>query len=192
MKIKSVFMILIVLFVPAFTALSLTGCDNGSDGGNSSFTLTSTAFSRNQRLADKYCYTGVTGGQNISLPFSWAGAPENTSSFALVIYDPDGGDWVHWAVFNIPPDCASIAEGASGSANMPEGCVELNNSFGSPGYGGPQPPFETGTHRYITTLYALNVASIPGLSGYKSYNEIKDILSGKVIERVSITGTYSR
>ena len=168
------------------------GVIDGGGGGTSSFILTSSAFTHNQRLADKYCYAGVSGGDNISLPFSWTGAPEDTLSFALVIYDPDGGDFVHWAVFNIPADCDSIAEGASGSAYMPENCVELSNNFGSPGYGGPQPPPGTGTHRYIASLYALNTANIPGLSGNKNHNEIMNILSGNIIVTASITGTYSR
>ena len=168
-------------------------CDNSTGGeSTSTFILQSSAFKNNQRLAEKYCYTGVSGGQNISLPFSWTGAPDNTQSFALVLYDPEGGDWIHWAVFNIPPKCSSIPEKASGTANMPAGCVELTNDFGSPGYGGPEPPPGSGTHHYIATLYALNVDSIPGLSGNKSYQEITTLLAGKVIDKAIITGTYSR
>ncbi|MDR2184742.1 MAG: YbhB/YbcL family Raf kinase inhibitor-like protein [Treponema sp.] len=187
--------ILFVLF--AFLLFSslfvLGGCDNGNGNSNSNspFKLTSSAFKNNQRLADKYCYTGVKGGQNISLPFNWVQPPENTQSFALILYDPDGANWIHWAVFNIPVNSNSIAENASGT-NMPTGSVELENEFGSSGYGGPEPPAGSGTHRYIATLYALNTTAISGLGGFKSYADISAILSGKVIDKASLTGTYSR
>jgi Raf kinase inhibitor-like YbhB/YbcL family protein len=170
----------------------LAGCDNGG-GGNSdtAFKLESSAFGNNQRLADKYCYAGVAGGQNISLPFNWVQPPDNTQSFALIIHDPDGENWIHWAVFNIPAGCNAIDEDASGT-NMPAGSVELENEFGTPGYGGPEPPEGSGTHRYISTLYALNTSTINGLSGSKSYDEINAIIAGNIIDKAQITGTYSR
>jgi len=184
----------VILWVGIFLAscFAFTSCDNGSETGTiGSFQLKSDAFSNNQRLDTKYCYTGVTGGQNISLPFNWVGAPENAQSFALVIYDPDGGDWIHWAIFNIPTDCSAISEGASGK-NMPEGSFELDNEFGTSGYGGPEPPVGTGTHRYIATLYALNTSNISGISGFRSYSSINTLLDEKIIEKTSIIGVYSR
>jgi Raf kinase inhibitor-like YbhB/YbcL family protein len=162
----------------------LAGCDDGGGGNSDSlFKLESSAFGNNQRLDDKYCYTGVDGGQNISLPFNWVQPPENTQSFALIIHDPEGGDWIHWAVFNIPASCNAIDEDASGTTNMPAGSVELDNEFGTSGYGGPAPPAGSGTHRYIATLYALNTSAINGLSRFKSYAEINTIIAGKIIDK---------
>lgn len=189
---KDFFSKLVVLFAVSTFLFVLSGCNDGSGGSDSAFKLQSTAFSNNQRLDDKYCHTGVSGGQNISLPFNWAQPPEDTQSFALIIYDPDGSNWIHWAVFNIPADCTSIAENASGTINMPAGSVELDNEFRSPGYGGPEPPAGSGRHRYIATLYALNTGTIDGLSGFKSYAEINAIIKGKVIDKAAITGAYSR
>jgi len=170
-----------------------SGCQDkdNNDNAKNFFVLKSNAFSNNQRLDDKFCYTGIAGGQNISLPFNWEGSPENTQSFALIIYDPDGGNWIHWAVFNIPANCTSIAEGASGK-NMPQGSLELNNEFGTSGYGGPQPPTGSGNHRYIVTLYALNTNAITDISGFKNYAAINSLLAGKIIDKASITGTYSK
>jgi Raf kinase inhibitor-like YbhB/YbcL family protein len=177
-----------VIGILAFVSM---GCDTGSnDESNSSFKLQSSAFNNNQRLDVKYCYNGVTGGQNISLPFSWVQPPEDTQSFALIIYDPDGGNWIHWAVFNIPASSNAIAENASGSS-MPSGSVELDNEFGTSGYGGPEPPAGSGTHRYIATLYALNTSTV-NINGFKNYTGLKAVLQGKIIDTASITGTYSR
>jgi Raf kinase inhibitor-like YbhB/YbcL family protein len=182
---KAAVMLLALVFSVIFM-----GCDNEDSSSGNAFKLQSTAVSNNQPLANKYCYYGVDGGENISLPFNWIEAPDNTQSFALIIPDPDGENWVHWAVFNIPANCNSIEENASGS-NMPEGSIELENEFGTAGYGGPEPP-PGKTHRYIATLYALKVPSIPNLGGFKSYQDIKSLLSGKVITQAAVTGTYSR
>ena len=172
-----------------------SGCkDNDKDeddNAKQTFVLKSNAFSHNQRLDTKFCFTGVSGGQNISLPFNWEDLPKNIQSYALIIHDPDGGNWIHWAVFNIPANCTAIDEGASGK-NMPEGSLELNNEFGTSGYGGPQPPTGSGTHRYIVTLYALNTSAITDISGFRNYATLNSLLKGKVIGSASITGTYSR
>jgi Raf kinase inhibitor-like YbhB/YbcL family protein len=167
-----------------------TGSSSGSGPDIEAFTITSSAFKHNARLDDKYC----NFSSNISLPFEWKYPPKDVQSFALVIHDPQGGDWIHWAVFNIPKNCTSIAEGASQTSNMPAGSVELKNEFSTAGYGGPQPPEGSGTHRYTVRLYALNVPSIAGLSTsvFKSYSDINTLLAGKIIKQVEIVGTYSR
>jgi Raf kinase inhibitor-like YbhB/YbcL family protein len=108
----------------------------------------------------------------------------------LIIHDPDGRNWIHWAVFNIPANCNEIAENASGN-NMPEGSIELNNQFRTPGYGGPEPPRGSGTHGYIATLYALNTPEVNDLDTYKSFAEINAILNGRIIAKAEIIGYYS-
>jgi Raf kinase inhibitor-like YbhB/YbcL family protein len=74
---------------------------------------------------------------------------------------------------------------------MPLGSVELKNSFGDIGYGGPQPPKGTGDHPYVVTIYALNVERLElGMS--PSLSDFKKATEGKVIESASITGMYGR
>ena len=162
----------------------------GTNYGKKTFELKSGAYKSNERIPDKYCHGNIEGRQNISLPFNWINPPKDTQSYALIIHDPDGRNWIHWAVFNIPANCNEIAENASGN-NMPEGSIELNNQFRTPGYGGPEPPRGSGTHRYIATLYALNTPEINDLGSYKSFTEINAILSGKIIAKAEIMGTYS-
>jgi Raf kinase inhibitor-like YbhB/YbcL family protein len=103
--------------------------------------ITSSAFQDGKLIPTKYAYHGVDGGNNISLPLSWSDVPTGTKSFALSIVDPHpvAKNWVHWFVINIPAGANSISEGASKRA-MPIGCKELLNTYGSPGYGGPEPP----------------------------------------------------
>jgi Raf kinase inhibitor-like YbhB/YbcL family protein len=99
--------------------------------------------------------TRRAGGDNVSVPYEWSGAPEGTKSFALAVIDVSSRNWVHWLVVDIPARVSSLAAGAS-RRSMPEGARELDNTFGDTGWGGPQPPPGTGEHRYVATVYALD------------------------------------
>jgi Raf kinase inhibitor-like YbhB/YbcL family protein len=74
---------------------------------------------------------------------------------------------------------------------MPPGAVELKNSFGDVGYGGPQPPSGTGEHPYVVTLYALSVEKL-ALDVNNNLAAFKKALEGKVLAAAEITGMYSR
>lgn len=116
------------------------------------FKLTSPVFSDNGFIAEKYSYKlgRQCSGENYSPPLEWKGVPEGTQTLLLTMIDPDGGNWVHWVLVNIPSDVTSLPEEIGGPAIGIAG----TNDFGSIGYGGPCPP--SGTHHYIFTLYALD------------------------------------
>jgi Raf kinase inhibitor-like YbhB/YbcL family protein len=159
--------------------------------GGPTMQLSSQAFSDGGKIPIQYVMPGA-GGHNLSLPLTWSGPPAGTKSFALAIVDPHpvARNWVHWLVVDIPSDTTSLAEGASGK-KMPPGAVELPNSWGESGYGGPQPPKGTGDHPYVVTLYALSVPKLQvkagaGLTGFKQ------ALEGKVLGTATITGYYGR
>jgi Raf kinase inhibitor-like YbhB/YbcL family protein len=104
---------------------------------------------------------GCTGG-NVSPALKWSGAPAGTKSFALTVYDPDaptGSGWWHWVVFNIPAAASELPKNAGDTgANMaPAGSVQSRTDFGKPGWGGPCPPQGDKPHRYIFTIYALDL-----------------------------------
>jgi Raf kinase inhibitor-like YbhB/YbcL family protein len=153
--------------------------------------LSSAAFKDGDKIPIQYVMPGA-GGKNLSLPLSWQGAPQGTKSLALSIVDPHpvADNWVHWLVINLPAQTAGLAEGAS-SKQMPAGAVELRNSFGSSGYGGPQPPPGSGDHPYVVTLYALSVEKLdlPANTNLEAFNKA---LEGKVLASATITGRYGR
>jgi len=153
--------------------------------------ITSAALKDGGKIPIQYVMVPA-GGKNISIPLSWKNAPPGTKSFALSIIDPHpvAQNWVHWFVINIPASTAFLSEGAS-RKNMPGGAVELKNSFGETGYGGPQPPKGSGEHPYVITLYALNVETIE-LETSASLPAFKKALEGKVIQSTSITGKFER
>ncbi len=153
--------------------------------------LTSTAFKDGGKIGIQYVMPGA-GGKNLSLPLSWLNSPAETKSFALSVVDPHpvARNWVHWLVINIPAQTTGLAEGASKKA-MPAGAVELRNSFGDVGYGGPQPPPGSGDHPYVVTLYALSVdkVELPANTSLSAFNKA---LEGKILASAKVTGMYGR
>ena len=99
------------------TALALFAAFFGAEAAAAqTMTLTSPDIAPGAKIADEQVFNGFgcTGG-NISPALSWSGAPKDTKSFALSVYDPDaptGSGFWHWVVFNIPPDVTSLPKNA--------------------------------------------------------------------------------
>jgi len=154
----------------------------------------SPALTNTKYLPTKYATKQVRGGQNISLPVKWEDVPGGTKSFVLSIIDrhPIANNWVHWYVLNIPPSTREIPEGASGDTlRLPAGSMELRNSFGGPGYGGPQPPRGSGPHEYAVTVYALNVESL-SLGLGSTPDECLNALEGTVLASATAVGIFEQ
>lgn len=154
--------------------------------------IISSAFQEGKTIPTKYAYHGVDGGKNKSLPLSWTDVPPTTKSFALSIVDPHpvAKYWVHWFVINIPKESTELAEGAS-IKSMPKGSKELLNTYGTLGYGGPEPPKGSGAHPYVVTLYALNIEKLD-LPEKTNLAEFDKAIFGKTGAIAKITGMYER
>ena len=115
------------------------------------FQIRSPAFKNEGFIPTKY----TCDGQDISPPIEWLDPPAGTESFALIFDDPDapGGDWVHWVIWNIPPDKRALPENFPKDKESKDGTRQGTTDFGTVGYGGPCPP--SGVHRYFFKLYAL-------------------------------------
>jgi len=157
------------------------------------FTLQGTSYDNGEEIPTKYAHASVVGGHNISPGFDWTDPPTSTKSFALSIIDPHpvAKNWVHWFLVNIPFKERTIREGSSMTSTLPSGSREMMNSYGELGYGGPAPPPGSGSHPYVTTLYALNVESI-ALGKNASLREFLRSIEGKVIAEAGMTGYFER
>lgn len=105
-------------------------------------------------------------GKNISPALNWSGAPKETRSFVLTVYDPDaptGSGFWHWVVFNIPANATNIPSGigTNDKVALPMGAVQTRSDAGTPGFIGACPPQGDKPHRYQFTLYALDVDNLP-------------------------------
>lgn len=83
-------------------------------------------------------------------------------SYALVMYDPTP-KFTHWVVWDIPASTLMLPAALGGSAmlTMPAGAKQAAGS--GMGYLGPCPPGNA-THTYEFTIYALDVATLPGVT----------------------------
>jgi hypothetical protein len=159
--------------------------------GGSDMEISSSAFKDGEKIPVPYVMPGA-GGKNISVSLAWKNPPSGTKSLALSMVDPHpvAQNWVHWLVINIPANVTFLEEGAS-RKNLPQGSMELKNSFGDIGYGGPQPPKGSGDHPYVFTLHALNVEKLD-LGANTSLSTFKKALEGKILGSATITGKYGR
>ncbi|PIJ48729.1 kinase inhibitor [Erwinia sp. OLTSP20] len=126
--------------------------------------LYSDNFNDGDKMPQSQVFNGMGyQGDNLSPHLAWQEVPAGTKSFVITCFDPDaptGSGWWHWGVANLPADCRELPQGAgSGTAPLPAGCVQTRTDFGSSGYGGAAPP-KGESHRYIFTLYALDVEHI--------------------------------
>ncbi len=122
-----------------------------------------------------------------SPPIAWDEGPEGTVGYAVSMVDPDAGNFVHWFVTGIPASVTSLPEGASSSALLPSGAVELPNDFGRKGYGGPCPP-PGKTHHYTLQVWALK-RDVPAR---KADAELFQALLRSAAATGSITVTHQR
>jgi Raf kinase inhibitor-like YbhB/YbcL family protein len=144
-------------------------------------------------IPSRYAFRGIPGGQNISLPLRWSGVPAGTRSCLLAIVDrhPVANNWLHWCLVNIPAGLDHLAEGISRGALLPEGSLELTNSFGEQGYGGPKPPRGSGPHQYVVTLYALSVDRLP-VSSTTRFSEVMQMAQSSLLATASTTGIFEQ
>jgi len=161
--------------------------DNYEEGGGAmDIKLTSSAFKDGDMIPSRY----TCDGEEVSPALAWSGAPEGTKSIALISDDPDApmGTWVHWVIFNIPPDSRGLPEDVSRDKTLRDGSIQGINDSREIGYGGPCPP--SGTHRYYFKIYALDtrLKLSPGITK----NQLLEAMKGHVLGEGQLMGKYKR
>lgn len=135
-------------------------------------------------------------GKNISPEIKWSGVPAKAKSLALHVYDPDaptGSGFWHWVVVNIPLSAAGLPKNAGDpKANlMPAGALQTRTDFGMPGWGGPCPPQKDKPHRYIFTLFAVDVDKLD-VGADTSAAVVGFNLHFHTVEKATFTGKFGR
>ncbi len=120
-------------------------------------------------------------------------------------------DFCHWVLVDVPAGVTSLDKGADSDGVTPRGkpCgpagygvrgvngytdwfrgdEQMAGDYG--GYDGPCPPWnDTVVHRYVFTVYALDVESLD-LSGTFGRGEALEAMAGHVLAEGSHTGTYT-
>lgn len=161
-------------------------CSETKGGQAMNIEVKSTAFADGRMIPKVY----TCQGKDISPPLSWAGVPAEAKSIALIMDDPDAprGTWVHWVLYNIPPDSKGLEENVPRGASLPNGAKHGKNSWPKLGYGGPCPP--SGTHRYYFKIYALDIVLPHQSEGTK--NQLLKAMQGHILAEGQLMGTYSK
>jgi Raf kinase inhibitor-like YbhB/YbcL family protein len=153
-------------------------------------TLKSSAFDNGGEIPSRY----TCEGEDVSPSLVWTGVPETARSLALIIDDPDAPDpkapkmtWVHWVLYNIPPDVTGLPEGVV-PAKLSPGMMEGLNDWKRIGYGGPCPPI--GRHRYFHKLYALD--TVLEVMNTPTKANVEVAMKGHVIAQTELMGTYKK
>jgi len=153
-------------------------------------TISSPAFNHNDAIPAQY----TCEGRDTSPALAWSGVPAGAKSLALIVDDPDAPDpaapkmtWVHWVLYNLPPDSTGLLEAVAASA-LPPGTQPGLNDWKRTGYGGPCPPI--GRHRYFYKLYALDTV-LPDL-GRPTKAKLEQAMHSHILAETQLVGTYQK
>jgi Raf kinase inhibitor-like YbhB/YbcL family protein len=149
------------------------------------FELTSSTFKDGAMLPKKTAGANKANpncvGENVSPQFAGKNVPAGTTSFALVMTDPDGrGTGVdHWIAYGIPASVSGFAEGEVGqpSDKYVGGIGTQKQSI----YLGPCTPPNTTPHHYTFILIATDLdpkALPPGLTRLELFAKLEGHVKG--------------
>lgn len=193
--------------------------------------LRSESFENGQPIPAEFALGAPAGfGGNRNPHLAWSGAPDGTRSFALLCIDADAptdaslagkpgveipeahvrGDFVHWAVVDLPADVHEIAAGSASDGvrkggkprgGLPDGREGLNDYTGwfagdadmrgdYFGYDGPYPPpNDLRTHRYFFRVFALDVERLDVPRRFTAA-DVFTAMHGHVLAEAAWHGTY--
>jgi Raf kinase inhibitor-like YbhB/YbcL family protein len=150
------------------------------------FALTSTALAEGATFpVDNTCT-----GTNLSPPLAWGAGPEGTLSYAIVLNDTTI-DFLHAIIYDIPASVNALPANVEQvyAPKIPAGAHQTNNYKGQPGYAGPCP---TTLHVYEFKLYALDVATLPGMSATVKLADAETAIKAYSLGTTRLTGKYKK
>jgi Raf kinase inhibitor-like YbhB/YbcL family protein len=137
-------------------------------------------------------YSSCEGESSVSPALSWSAPPAGTQSFALLAIDRDspfGFRFVHWVLFDLPPETRDLPEGISKQGQLPDGSRQGLNGFDKAGYVGPCPPGHS-AHRYVFDVYALDRKLY--LPAGVSKKDVVKAIDGHVVSWGEIVARFGR
>ena len=168
-------------------AASLAGCHGYGPSvereGPDSLGLTSPDLGGGRFPTDFTC-----DGVNTSPALRWNTPPAGTKSLALILSDRRFGSFVHWVLYDLPPETTSLPTSVPTSGQLPNGARQGQNDFSKIGYRGPCPPRHR-DHHYAFTLFALDTKL--NLPAGATRAQLDDAMNGHVLARGVFTAEFS-
>jgi Raf kinase inhibitor-like YbhB/YbcL family protein len=179
----------IILFasLPIFAVLVTEMALPEAKGGPMSLQISSSGFATGEAIPKKF----TCDGPDVSPNLTWNDLPANTKSIALIMDDPDApvGTWVHWVLYDLPPETHELAEGVAKQEQLSNGARQGRNDFGKIGYGGPCPPSGK-PHRYFFKLYVLDAKM--NLKAGATKTQLETAMKGHILAQAELMGKYGR
>ena len=173
------------ILIAAAGAVALFGAASLAQAADP-FKLTSSTLEDNAPLAVKNAGNNKQNpncvGENVSPPLAWSNPPAGTTSYALIMYDPEGRGGlgvVHWVAYGIPASVTGFAEGELGKPS--DKFVGGKNLMGVGVYFGPCTPPNVDWHHYTMTLVATDLdpkVLQPGMTREELTAALKDHVKG--------------
>lgn len=177
-----------VVAILAMTPAIFVGCRSSTvlGQGKPDLQLSSPSFANGQ-IPKKF----TCDGDDTSPQLAWVAPPAATQSFALTVVDHDApvGSFVHWVLYDLPPETRTLPEGMPKQEELPDGSRQGQNDFDKAGYGGPCPPGGS-SHRYTFSLYALD--SKLNLAPGATRSQLDDAVKGHILARGQLIARYKR
>jgi len=157
------------------------------DNNMEKISISADGFKEGDTIPDEF----TCKGKDISPSLSWKGIPAGTKSISLIMDDPDcsEGTFVHWVLYNIPPETRKMPKGIPHNKTLADGSMQGMTDFGRAGYGGPCPP-PGKPHRYYFKVYALDIILV--LPPAVSKNQLENAMKGHILASGELTGKYQR
>ncbi|WP_410656990.1 YbhB/YbcL family Raf kinase inhibitor-like protein [Amycolatopsis sp. lyj-112] len=182
----------------AFCALAFTLAAGLSPAaaspGRNAFTLSSNAFVNGGIIPKAHeCTSG--GGQdpakkNESPPLAWSGAPAAAKSYAIVMRDLDNANLIHWVIYDIPANTASLPQAVEHAyrPSLPAGArqVYYRGSASLYGYQGPCSPSTVNTYEFV--VHALSQTSLTSLNSSSSTQTAARTITAASLASTRISG----
>jgi Raf kinase inhibitor-like YbhB/YbcL family protein len=160
---------------------------SGAESKEIPMQLKSSAFTEGATIPRKH----TCDAEDFSPQLRWDNVPTGTRTFALIVDDPDApvGDWVHWVIYDLPPETKELAEGTAKTETLEHGAKQGMNDFRRVGYAGPCPP-PGSPHRYFFRLYALDAPT--NLKPRATKQKLLDAMKGHILGEAQLMGRYGR
>jgi Raf kinase inhibitor-like YbhB/YbcL family protein len=169
--------------------LGPSGCRRSSIDGGVPMTLKveSGAFRQGEDIPRRYTCSGT----NTSPAISWGALPPATKSLVILATDLDSHfrPYVHWILYNLPPEPGILPEGIPRSESLPNGAKQGTNGDPQIGYSGPCPPGSS-PHRYAFTLYAMDTELNPPTTPDRA--QLTKAMQGHILAAGQLTGHFHR
>jgi Raf kinase inhibitor-like YbhB/YbcL family protein len=109
-------------------------------------------------------------------------------SWGIALVDMTNG-FVHWTMWDITPATTMSLTGnlAKTATITTPVMAKQTNRFGSSGYFGPCP--SGSTHTYVFEVYALDVATLPGLAANASTDTVRNAMMTHKLASGTLSGT---